>query len=437
MTGLKRHIGWIALTLYGLGDILGSGVYGLTGKAAGEMGNAAWIAFVASMITAGLTGLSYASIGSRYPKAAGAAYVSFKAFGIPFVSYAIGLMALASGLTSMATATRVFSGYWTGMMPFIPMNVAILAFITLVTAVVYKGIKEAMWVNILCTLVEVSGLLFIIFVSFPYWGSVDYLDASSVENPLRTITPSLILGGAVLTFYSFVGFEDILNVSEEVIDPQRNVPKGLLLAVVLSTIIYISVMVGAVSVLPAHVLSASKQPLVDVAAKAAPWMPSKIFALVAMFAVANTALLNFIMGSRLLYGMSKHKLLPSFLSKVNKKLKTPTNATFFVCGILLILVFSGDISSLAKATSVLLLSCFFVVNIALLILQRRKNEPKAHFEVPSIVPILGALSCLLILSYAKKPELLIALIVLAAITIFYFISRPSRHEIESALLEDN
>lgn len=437
MTKLKRHIGWIALTFYGLGDILGAGVYGLTGKAAKEMGNAAWLAFIASMITAGLTGLSYASIGSRYPKAAGAAYVSFKAFNTPFIAYAVGLMALASGLTSMATASRVFAGYWSGMMPSMPQNLGIFLFAAGVTAIVYKGIKEAMWANILCTMIEVLGLLFIIAISIPYWGSVNYLDASSIESPLRSLSPSLILTGAVLTFYSFVGFEDILNVSEEVKDPQTTIPKGLLLAVAISTLIYISVMIGAVSVVPSHLLGTSKQPLVDVASVAAPWMPSTIFSFVAMFAVANTALLNFIMGSRLLYGMSKHKLLPAALSKVSPKFQTPTNATLLVAGILLILAYLGDITSLAKATSVLLLSCFFIINIALLVLQRRKSEAKGVFEVPSFVPLLGAISCLLILSYAQSPEVLIALAIMGIITFLYFMSRPSIKDIEAALLEES
>jgi len=432
MQTLKRHIGWIALTFYGLGDILGAGVYGLVGKAAKEMGNAAWMAFVASMIAAGLTGLSYASLGSRYPKAAGAAYISFRAFRRPLISYVIGLVVLASGLTSMATASRVFAGYWNGFMPSMPIPLGIVLFSLFITAIVYRGIKEAMWANITCTLIEVAGLLFIIFISAKYWGSVDYLSTASIENPLRELTPSLILSGAVLTFYSFVGFEDILNVSEEVIEPETNLPKGLILAVVLSTIIYIAIMISAVSVVPADVLGASQQPLVDVVRKAAPWFPPTLYAFIAMFAVANTALLNFIMGSRLLYGMSKQKLLPQPLSKVHPVRQTPYIATFIIAAILLVLALTGDISSLAKATSVLLLSCFSVINIALIVLQHRKGEAKGRFEIPSFVPALGAIVCLLILSYAKAAEIQIALIIVAIILGLFLIMRPSAAEVKKA-----
>ncbi|RYZ85005.1 MAG: amino acid permease, partial [Proteobacteria bacterium] len=214
----------------------------------------------------------------------------------------------------------------------------------------------------------------------------------------------LILNGTALTFFSFVGFEDMLNVAEEVKDPRRTMPLGLVLAVVISSTIYIAISLVAVSVLPAADLAQSNQPLVDVVAKAAPWFPSSLFSVIALFAVANTALLNFVMGSRLLYGMSRAGLAPKVLDRIHSGRKTPHIAILAVWALFVVLIMSGDISSLAKATSVLLLSCFIMVNASLIAL-KRKEKIEGAFEIPTFVPVLGALICLAMLLKAQWTEL--------------------------------
>lgn len=427
---LERNVGLIALMLYGVGDILGSGVYGLVGKAAGEMGSAVWLAFFVSMIAAGLTGLSYASLGSRYPRAGGAAYVTYRAYRNGFLSYIIGLAVLASGLTSMATSARVFSGYFTGLLaPSIPIALVAVVFSGLVALIVFRGIRESLIANGAFTLIEVSGLIFILIVGAPYLGEVNYLDATTAANPSGEIGPSLVLAGAVLTFFSFVGFEDMWNVAEEVKNPQKTIPRAMMLAVLISSIIYMGVSLVAVSVIPAADLSQSNQPLVDVVAKAAPWFPIGIFSVVAMFAVANTALLNFVMGSRLLYGMSRHGLMPKPLGKVHAGRHTPHIAIFAIWIIYVLLILSGDISSLAKSTSVMLLSVFTVVNIALVILKRREKF-EGTFEVPTFVPIMGAGVCLLLLANAKAAELMTAGLIISVSIGLYFLMRPRPEDIE-------
>lgn len=421
---LHRHIGLGALIIYGVGDILGAGIYGLVGKAAGEMGNAIWMAFVASMVAAGLTGLSYASLGSRYPHAGGAAYITQRAYGNSFLSYVIGLAALSSGVTSMATSSRAFSGYLVSFVPSLPISAVVIAFFAVLSVVVLRGIRESMWMNLVCTGIEVLGLLFIIAVGFKFLGRVDYFEATTTSNPGGEIGPVLILSGAVLTFFSFVGFEDIINVSEEVIEPERNVPWGLVSAVVISSVIYVLISLVAVSVVPASELALSTAPLVEVVKGAAPWFPPVAFGVIAMFAVANTALLNFIMGSRLIYGMSKHGLLPKGLSKVSQTRRTPYVATLFILIFVLVLALLGDISSLARATSVLLLFCFLVVNVALVVLKRRKTEKPGQFEVPYAVPVLGAVVCAAMLAFSKAEELKVAGVILAGIVALYLIRRP-------------
>jgi basic amino acid/polyamine antiporter, APA family len=422
---LQRNIGLAALAIYGIGDILGAGIYGLIGRAAGEMGNAVWLAFVTSMIAAGLTGLSYASLGSRYPQAGGASNFVHQAFNFKFVSYVVGLMTLASGITSMATGSRAFSGYFNKMInDALPFNLVVIGFCIFIAAVVMRGIRESMFVNIICTVIELGGLVLILITGSRFIGQVDYLNTVSAVNPAGDLGASMILSGAVLTFFSFVGFEDMINVAEEVKEPEKNLPRAILIAISVSSLVYMGISFIAVAVIPSAELAKSTAPLVDVAKITAPWFPSAAFGLIAIFAVANTALLNFIMGSRLIYGMANQKLLPSMLGQINARTKTPINASLVLFVIFLALALSGDISALARSTSTLLLSCFLLVNIGLVVLKVRKEKP-GRFEVPMFVPILGAFVCLLMLAHTKVEELKVSGTILLIIIALYFIVRPS------------
>jgi amino acid transporter len=433
---LARTMGLWALILYGVGDMLGAGIYGLVGKAAGMMGNAVWLAFGASMIAAMLTGFSYACIGSRYPRAAGAAFVTQHAYRRAYLSYIIGLSVAASGLTSMATGARVLGGYAQRFGVGLPIEVIATVFLLLLALVVFWGIRQSTWMNIICTLVEVGGLVLIIAVGLRFWGGVNYLEfpAERADDGAGALV-LLTLNGAVLTFFSFIGFEDILNVSEEVKEPRRTVPLGLVGALGVATVIYMAVSITAVSVVPYQTLGASNAPLEDVAMTAAPWLPRGTFAVIAMFAVANTALLNYVMGSRLLYGMSSQGLLPRLLGKVHVKRRTPHVAIAVLLIVVLTLVFVGTIQPLAEATAMLLLMAFVVVNAALVVLMYRPGEPKGAFEVPVIVPVLGALVCLTLIvlrlyraattdNPAERIAPVIAAAIVGASVLLYLIIRP-------------
>ena len=390
-------MGLPALVIYGVGDMLGAGIYGLIGQAAGLMGHMVWLAFAGSMVAATLTGLSYACLGSRYPRAAGAAYVTHRAFRLAPLTYVLGLCVTASGLTSMATGSRVIAGYLQKLGLDLPMEWMALGFLVLLTGVVLRGMRESTWMNAVCTTVEFSGLVLVIAVGLPYRGSVDYLTMPpGVESSSDLLR--LTLQGSVLTFFSFIGFEDMLNVSEEVKDPERTLPRALVIALLVATVIYMAVAITAVSVLPPDVLAKSPAALVDVVTTAAPWVPRWLFTGIGIFAVANTALLNYIMGSRLLYGMSRQGLLPAALGTVHPTRQVPQRAALTLLAVVVGLVMIGDISALAAATSLLLLSAFVVVNTALLVLKSRKDEPTGQFEIPAAVPLLGAVVCLCLIA---------------------------------------
>lgn len=403
MPELSRTIGSWQILFYGVGSMLGAGVYVLIGRAAGVLGNAIWVAFLAAMIAAMLTGLSYASVGSRYPKAGGAAYVAQRAFGKSWLGYTVGIAVMMSGLTSMATGSLAIAENLVGHAGIgLPVKLVAILGVLMVAGVIYRGIRESMWVNMFCTFVEIAGLVFIIAVGMRFWGDVNYLEVppSAVGPGLAGISMIVILQGAVLTFFSFIGFEDILNVSEEVKEPRTAIPFGLVGAMITATVIYMAVSITAVSVLPWEELSASPAPLMEVAKRAAPWFSGigPVYLFITIFSIGNTALLNYLMGSRLLYGMSRQGLLPASLGRVHPVRKTPHVAVAVLFVIVSILILAGGVRQLAEATSLLLLSVFVVVNVALVILKRRKDESPGGFEVPYFVPVLGAAVCLVLIA---------------------------------------
>lgn len=444
---LVRTMGLGALAIYGVGDMLGAGIYATIGKAAGVMGNAVWLAFLGSMVAALLTGLSYASLGSRYPRAAGASYITQRAFGWKFLAYVVGLAVAASGLTSFATQSRAFAGYFVGFLgyslpntagatmppasPMLWMMVA-LGFILLLSFVNFWGLKESLWMNAVCTAVEVGGVLLVIFVGARFWGHIDLMQGpKQPDGSHAALSLALAMQGAALTFFSFVGFEDMINVSEEVKNPERNFPRAVILALAIVTLIYIAVAVTVVSVVPADKLAASGQPLVDVVGVAAPWFPPAAFSFIALFAIANTGLLNYIMGSRLVYGMARQGLLPAGLGAIHAGRRTPHRAILALMLIVIGLALVGDVRVLASATAALLLAVFIFINAALIVLQRRPDEPKGQFEIPAPIPALGLVSCAALLWNTAPQALLIAGVLLAFITALYFVLKPQNVVIEA------
>ena len=393
---LHRSIGPTQMALYGLGSMLGAGIYGLIGKAAGQVGNAVWLAFIVALIAALLTALSYASLGSRYPRAAGAAYVTQRAFGFPLLSFMIGLALVCSGLTSIATQSRVFAANLVELIGLegVPIAWLALGFLLVMTGIVFRGIRESMWVNVLCTIIEASGLILVVAVGISYWGSVDYLELPPTGDDHAIL---LVMQGAVLAFFAFIGFEDMYNVAEEVRDPRRTIPIGLITAMALATVLYIAVAITAVSVVSWQELAAAPGPITEVVSRAAPLIPPIVFTGITLFAVANTGLVNYVTASRLLYGMGRQGLLPSVFAKVHDGRRTPHVAIAVLFLILAPLALAGTITELASATVLLLLAVFAVVNGALFVLKGRKGEKPGLFEIPRFVPALGTVVCLVLI----------------------------------------
>jgi APA family basic amino acid/polyamine antiporter len=394
---LRRTIGPVQMALYGLGSMLGAGIYGLIGKAAGQAGNAVWLAFVVALFAALLTALSYASLSSRYPRAAGAAYVTERAYGFPLLSFLVGIALVCSGLTSIATQSRVFAANLAELLGAETLPVAWLAlgFLLVLTGIVFRGIRESMWVNVLCTLIEAGGLVLVILVGLSFWGTVDYFETPAATG--EDYAWLLIMQGAVLAFFAFIGFEDMYNVAEEVRHPERTLPLGLILAMAAAALLYIAVAITAVSVVPWRELAEAPGPITEIITRAAPVIPPIVFTVITLFAVSNTALVNYVTASRLIYGMARQGLLPAALGDVHASRLTPHFAIAALFLILAPLALLGTITELAAATVLLLLLVFTVVNGALFILKRQKAEPLGRFEVPLFVPAAGAVVCLVLI----------------------------------------
>lgn len=390
---LRRSIGTTQLALYALGSMVGSGIYGLIGKAAGQAGSAVWLSFLIALCAALLTSLSYASLGSRYPKAGGAAYVTARAFRVPLVSFVVGLALVASGLTSIATQSKIFATIladMAGLERVSPTFVAI-GFLLILSGIVFRGIRESMWINVLCTLMEVSGLLLVIASGLSYWGSIDYFETP----PERADTSFgvIVLQASVLTFFAFIGFEDAINVAEECKNPERTIPRGLIIATFVAALLYIAVAITAVSVVPWQELATASSPLTEVMKRSAPGIPPALMTFIALFSVANTALVNYVTASRLIYGMAGQGLLPVYLGRVHVTQRTPHIAVLALLAVALVLVVTGGIADLAAATVLLLLVVFIAVNASLVTLKRRPGEAPGQFEIPIILPLTGMAVC--------------------------------------------
>lgn len=410
---LRRSLGFWALVVYGIGDILGAGIYALVGKVAGVAGSATWAAFGLALVVACLTALTYGELGGRFPRSAGAAFFTHQAFGRPALTLLVGWVVLCSGVLSLAAVSVAFGGYMGALVPGLPPPVTVVGILLLLTAINVRGMRESSAVNIVATMVELTGLLIVIVA-----GAL-YLHLSADAEVARTIQATAnirwtdLARGTALSFFAFIGFEDMVNVAEEVKDPERNMPRAILTALLSTGLVYLLVVIIATTVVPPDALAESGAPLLSVVQQATDAVPDGLFSLIALFAVANTGLLNFIMASRLIYGMSRQGLLPSTLGQVHPVLQTPHHAILMVLGIALVLALSGTLTYLAGTTSLLLLLVFLMVNLALIVVKRRDREPVRTFCAPLLVPVIGALSCLGLMPFMPRGSLLTAGIILA------------------------
>jgi amino acid transporter len=392
---LKRVIGRRMLLLFVLGDILGSGIYVLVGKVGGHVGGMLWLPFLLAFILAVLTAAAYAELAGKYPQAAGAALYVNKAFGIPFVTFIVAFGVMMSGVTSAGVAAQAFGGRYLAEFVTMPVIVGALIFLALVTLVNFVGISESVKVNVTLTVIEASGLLVIVAIGIYALLTGEGDPGRALEFNPREGAFLGLLQGTALAFYALLGFEDSVNLAEEAKEPARDFPYALFGGVMVAVLIYMAVAFTATMLVDTETLTKSSGPLLEVVKVAGLAFPPKLFALIALFAVANTALMNMIMASRLVYGMARQRVVPSLFGSVHSTRGTPWVAILFTTAIAVVLVATGDIGGLAETTVLLLLCVFALVNISVLLLRRDRVDHE-HFRAPTWMPLLGAVVCLIL-----------------------------------------
>lgn len=395
-TSLRRAVTGPMLFLFILGDVLGAGVYALAGTIAGEVGGAIWMPLLIALFFAMLTAGSYAELVTKYPHAGAASVFAEKAFGSPLISFLVGFCMLSAAVTSAAGLSLAFAGDYLAAFIHVPPQISALLFLLVIALLNARGIKESLGANLVMTVIELSGLLLVVVAAAWYFRTGDADLGRSLEFKSGVSPMLAVLGAALIAFYSFVGFETSANLAEEIRDVRKVYPRALFGALLTAGVLYMAVGVAASSVLPMEKLVATSAPLLEVVRASGLNIPPRVFAFIALVAVANGALLTMIMASRLTYGMACLGLLPNALSKVLPQRRTPWIAVIATTLVAIGLTLTGTLATLAETVVLLLLFVFLSTNLSVLIL-RRDEVAEDHFRVPTWVPVLAIVSCLVLL----------------------------------------
>jgi APA family basic amino acid/polyamine antiporter len=400
---LKRELGLLEVTLSGVGIIIGAGIYALIGKAAGLAGNSVWISFAISALVAVFTGLSYAELSSMFPKASAEHEYTLRAFG-KRMAFIIGWLIILSGVIGAATVALGFGGYF-GSFFNISIITSAFVLIMVLSLLLFYGIKETTWFAILATLIETAGLILIIWMGIPFLGKVDYFEMPSGWTG--------VFQASALVFFAYTGFESIVKLSEETKDPEKTIPKGLILSIAISIVLYVLVAISAVSVMGWERLATSEAPFADLAYSIFGNDAFAILILIALFSTSNTVLLMMLGSSRIIYGMADSFTLPNILAKVHISRRTPWVAIVITTVTSLLFIFVGDIVFVADVANFTLFVTFLVINAVLIFLRFKEPETKRPFVVPftigklPVLPLFGILFCIFMLAQLKWTVLLV------------------------------
>lgn len=402
---LRRTLGLLETTVGGVGIILGAGIYALVGEAAGKAGDALWVSFLMAAVMAAVIGLSYAELASAYPRAGADYEYSLQALG-PRVSFVVGWLIVIANLVAAAAVSLGFGSYLSEFVDITPTSGAVIVLVV-ATLVAFVGIKEAVWASILLTLVEFSGLVFVIAVGVPHLGDVDLSEAQHGASG--------VFGAAALVMFAFIGFQQIATLSEETVEPHRIIPRAMMLAIGITAVLYVVVSIAAISVLGWEELSGSRAPLADVAAEALGNEAEDVVAGIALFSTSNTVLLILVAASRMIYGMAGRRALPRFLAWVHPGVRTPARAIVISLLVSGGFALTGDLGLVAGATNFAVFIGFAAVNLSLIILRYTHPDIGRPFRVPlsigrmPVLPVLGLASVAFLTANLESSALLVGL----------------------------
>lgn len=412
---LQRSISGRLLFFYVLGDVLGSGIYVLIGAVAAAVGGAFWMAFLAGVTVATLTGLAYAELVTKHPQAAGAALYVSKAFRNPFLTFLVTICMLSATFAAAGSLATGFSSYFAQVWELPPPLLISVIFIAALAVVNFIGITESVIANMVMTFVEVTGLAVVVLIGIVYVsrGEADFsvlLEFDTDGSPIFAV-----VAGVALAFFAMTGFENAANVAEETIDPARNFPRALIGGMVGAGIIYVIVAMTAALTVPIDTLASSDAALLEVIKADIVPVPvgvmTTIFAIVAMVAITNTTLVALVTQSRILYGMAREDVVPGFFAKVHAARRSPWVALVFSALVVTTLLVvghtldaagiggsSGVVERLATVTVVFTLFIYALVIVAAFVL-RRDERPPDSFRAPTPLLVIGVVGNLALLVY--------------------------------------
>ncbi len=396
MAELKRTLGLTECIFFGVGSILGAGIYTLIGKVAGLSGNLIWLSFLIAAVSALFTAFSYAELSAAFPKAGGEYEYAKKTFG-KTAGVFLGITISLNGIISGATVAIGFAGYLSGLTG-LGLLVSSLGIIILIFGVNAIGIKGSSVVNIIFTIIEAGGLFFVIYVALPYFGEVNYLEPPTEGH-------NGIIAASALAFFAYIGFEEIVKLAEETDAPEKNIPKALFIASAIVAVIYSLVAISAVSVIPYQELGKSSSPLATIIGKDYGKTGVIIISVIALFATSNTILSNMVGSSRVLLNISKETKALKLFSYVSPKRKAPLAALALILLLMLAFALIGNIEIFARIATVFIFITFIVVNLSVIVLRVRQKEMKRPYRIPlnikniPIISLLGILTTLILLGY--------------------------------------
>lgn len=389
---LKRDLSLILLILYGIGTIVGAGIYVLVGKVIGVSGYYAPLSFIISGIIASFSALSYARLSAYMPDAGGEfAYVS-NAFNWKYLSFFVAVLVMFTGIISAATVARGFIGYF---QIFFDVSSAVIlsSFIVVVGLISMLKIKQSVKFIALFAILEICGLLFIIFsLRGSFTKLPEFMPLMMPSDVLNMQNWNIMFMGAFLAFFAFIGFEDMVNVAEEVKKPKINMPLGIIFALICTVMIYMLISLSATLSLPPDMLGKSDAPMADLI-KIAGYSP-KVISAISLFSISNGAVVQIIMASRVLFSMGRKNIVPKFCANVSSVTGTPINATLLVIVVIAIFAFIFPIEYLAQFTSAIILIVFSIMNLSLIMIECRR-EKKAG---PIIIATIGFILSVMLLS---------------------------------------
>lgn len=409
---LQRALGLAGLTFYGVGIILGAGIYSVLGVAAGRAGDALWISVAVSALVALLTALSYAELSAACPKtSAEFAYIRQAFPRWPAAGLIVGLLVALSSAATSATVAIAFAGYL-GSFVEVPAMIVAWGLLAAALALNIVGVKASGWVNAAFTLLEAGGLLL-----FAGLGAT----SESFGDALAAAPNWGVLSGAALIFFAYLGFENIANLAEEAKEPERDLPRAIFLSLGIATALYVLVTIAAVALLPAEQLAEAQAPLADAARERSSTIAGALGG-IALFATANTALVSMLVGSRVVFGIAREGELPKPLAAVLSRRKSPWVAILVVGALAAALVPFGNVGVVSSMSSFAALLAFAAVNVSLIVLRYREPDLERPFRVPGaigrfpILPALGVLTTIAVATQLDGEALLGGMIAIAVFT---------------------